>query len=164
MPDGKTMTDPLSGSTRSGSSDDMDTCLEYQQTLLEESLPLVFSAYDQAVAERLSDPVVVLLDCEDPLGQEIARGWLGDEAVDSAIEQVAIEQVTLELAAQDDQTTVFAHGFAWDVCHREIPSVFPYLAPIFEQPRPRNGFLAISVTSGGASALTVPWDARKQAR
>jgi len=129
--------------------------LEYQQALLEESLALVFTAYDQAIAAHVSDPVVILLDCEDPLGEQVARGWLGDEAVD-----IAIEQVSAEPSSRDEQTTVFAYAFAWHACQQEIPAVFPYLAPVFEQSPPRDGFLAISVTRGGASALTVPWDAR----
>ena len=151
------MADPGAGSSRSSSSDDVETCLENQQVLLEGSLPLVFTAYDQATAAGVCNPVVILLDCEDPIGEEIARSWLGEETVEIAIEQVASEQSTI----RDAQTTVFAHGFAWDECHREIPSVFPYLASMFAQPPPRDGFLAISVTSGGASALTVPWDARE---
>jgi len=134
----------------------MDACLENQQALLEESLALAFSAYDEAATAGVSDPVVILLDCEDPIGAQIARGWLGDEAVD-----IARGPVMAEPSARDAQTTVFAYGFAWHACQREIPPVFPYLAPIFEQPIPRDGFLAISVTSGGASALTVPWDARE---
>ena len=151
------MADPGAGSSRSSSSGDVDACLENQQMLLEGSLPLVFTAYDQATAAGVSNPVVLLLDCEDPIGEEIARGWLGEEAVD-----IAIQQVTSEQSTQETQTTVFAYGFAWDECHQEIPSVFPYLAPMFAQPPPRDGFLAISVTSGGASAFTVPWDAREQ--
>ncbi len=136
--------------------ENVDIHLEQQQALLEGSLTLVFTAYDQAVATRVSDPVVILLDCEDPIGEKVARGWLGEEAVD-----IAIDQVSAERSAQNEQTTVFAYAFAWNVCQQEIPAVFPYLAPVFEQPPPRDGFLAISVTSGGASALTVPWDARE---
>ncbi len=123
--------------------------LEDQQSLLEESLPLVFSAFDEAKADGVENPVVILLDCDDPIGSQIARSWLGDEAVADA-------QATQEA----EQATVFAHGFAWKRCRQEIPQVFPYLAPIFDQQPPRDGFLAISVTSGGASVLTVPWDAR----
>ncbi len=154
---GSKMTDSGAGSTRSSSSDGLETCLENQQELLEGSLRLVFTAYDQAAAAGMGTPVVILLDCEDPIGADIARSWLGEEAVDVAIEQIASEQST-----PDARTTVFAHGFAWDACQQEIPSVFPYLAQVFAQPPPRDGFLAISVTSGGASVFTVPWDAREQ--
>jgi len=140
----------------------IDMHLEQQQALLEGSLTLVFTAYDQAVADGVSDPVVILLDCEDSIGVKVARGWLGDEAVDIAVGQVAAEQSgPVELSGQDEKTTVFAYAFAWEACQQEVPAVFPYLAPMFEQPPPQDGFLAISVTSGGASALTVPWDARE---
>jgi hypothetical protein len=148
--------------------DIVDMHLEQQQALLEGSLTLVFNACDQAVASGVSDPVVILLDCEDPIGEKVARGWLGDEAVDIAVGQVAAElsgQIgpsgQVELSGQDEQTTVFAYAFAWEACLQEVPAVFPYLAPVFEQPPPRDGFMAISVTSGGASALTVPWNARE---
>ncbi|MEO2050000.1 MAG: hypothetical protein ABGX16_25875 [Pirellulales bacterium] len=140
----------------------IDMHLEQQQALLEGSLTLVFTAYDQAVADGVGDPVVILLDCEDPIGEKVARGWLGDEAVDIAVGQVAAElSGQVELSGKDEQTTVFAYAFAWEACQQEVPAVFPYLAPMFEQPPPQDGFLAISVTSGGASALTVPWDARE---
>jgi hypothetical protein len=142
--------------------DNVDMHLEQQQALLEGSLTLVFTACDQAVASGVSDPVVILLDCEDPIGEKVARGWLGDEAVDIAVGQVTAELSGLvELSGQDEQTTVFAYAFAWEACQQEVPAVFPYLAPVFEQPPPQDGFLAISVTSGGASALTVPWNARE---
>jgi hypothetical protein len=140
----------------------IDMHLEQQQALLEGSLTLVFTAYDEAVADGVSDPVVILLECEVPIGEIVARGWLGAEAVDIAVGQVAAEPSGLvELSGQDEQTTVFAYAFAWEACQQEVPAVFPYLAPVFEQPPPQDGFLAISVTSGGASALTVPWDARE---
>jgi hypothetical protein len=130
-------------------SPDDDVTLEAQQWLLESSLPLAFSAYDEAVAAKQRDPVVFVLDCEDDLGSEIARSWLGDEAVEDAI------------ADREDEaeTTVFAHAFPFAKCRTEVPAVFPYLQPAFHFP-PADGFLAISVTAGGASALTVPFDAR----
>jgi len=123
--------------------------LEKQQALLEESLPLVFSAFDEAKANSVSNPVVILLDCDDSIGSQIARSWLGDEVVDDAQAEQETEQIT-----------VFAHGFAWKKCRQEIPRVFPYLADALNQEKPRDGFLTVSVTSGGASVLTVPWDAR----
>jgi hypothetical protein len=130
-------------------SPDDDVALEAQQWLLESSLPLAFGAYDEAVAAKMRDPVVFVLDCEDDLGSEIARSWLGDEAIEDAI------------ADRDDEseTTVFAHAFPFARCRTEVPAVFPYLKPALETP-PADGFLAISVTAGGASALTVPFDAR----
>lgn len=123
--------------------------LEAQQLLLESSLELAFSAYDEALAAKLRDPVVFLLDCEDAIGGEIARSWLGEETVADAI------------ADRDDgaETTVFAHAFPFVQCRTEVPAVFPYLSPALKTP-PVDGFLAIAVTCGGASALTVPFSAR----
>lgn len=128
--------------------------LEAQQELLEICLPAVFTAFDEAVERDVERPVVILLDCEDAIGGQIARGWLGDDAVDEAIAEVG----TTDL--DEEAITVFAFGFSWEECQREIPQVFPYLASVFDEVAVTEGFLAISVTSGGASALTVPMDAR----
>jgi hypothetical protein len=137
------------------SDDDQDAALEEQQWLLETSLPLVFEAFDEAAGRNVADPVVILLDCEDAIGGEIARSWLGDEAVDAAIAEES------QYEAEGDATTVFAFAFSLAECRRELPPVFPYLAPALEQP-PAAGFLAVSVTSGGASILIVPLDARPE--
>lgn len=135
-------------------SDDLEDALESQQWLLETSLPLVFEAYDDAVKRQVEEPVVVLLDCEDVIGGDIARSWLGEETVEDAI-----------LHQSDDvdeggqATTVFAIAFSLEECRTEVPAVFPYLEPALQGP-PDAGFYAISVTSGGASILIVPPEAR----
>ena len=134
--------------------DDLEAALEAQQMLLETSLPLAFETYDDAVARKVKDPVVVLLDCEDEIGGEIARAWLGEEAVEDAIAHHAASDPA------EDETTVFAYAFSLEECRREIPPVFPYLAPALAGPTDPRGFWAISVTSGGASLLIVPQDAR----
>ena len=139
-----------------------EAALEAQQELLESSLPLVFEAYDIATKAGNSSPVVILLDCEDDVGREIAESWLGAGAVQEAIEQ---RQLLEEDNADDsddinDQTTVFAHAFPIEECRQEVPEVFPYLAPVFSADLPQDGFLVIAVTCGGASALTVPLSAR----
>lgn len=138
--------------TESGDSSSEDDALEAQQWLLESSLALVFDAYDEAVAANERDPVVFILDCEDAVGGEIARSWLGEQAIADAIADRALED-------EESETTVFAHAFPFAKCRTEVPAVFPYLKGAFEQP-PADGFLAISVTAGGASALTVPFAAR----
>jgi len=124
---------------------------DQQQTLLEDSLPAAFEAYDTAIEARIARPVVFLLDCEDAIGGEIARSWLGEEVVAEAMG---------EQPPGEDSTTVFAHAFSWKQCREEVPAVFPYLQEVFGQEQPSDGFLAISVTAGGASALTVPFEAR----
>jgi len=122
------------------------------EALVESSLPLLFSTYDEAIERGLHDPVLFLVDCEDPLGDEVARAWAGDEAVDDA--------VVCEIADRenDDATTVLARAVPWTDCHREVPDVFPYLAAVFEKKPDKNGFLVISITDGGATAFTVPFD------
>ncbi len=132
---------------------DDSTALDEQQALLEDSLELVRSVYDSAVREAVDEPVVILLDCEDSIGGQIARGWLGSGAVDQAIKDQRADDPSGET------TTVFARAFPLAECARQVPAVFPYLAPIFEQALSADGFLAISVAAGGASALTVPFAA-----
>jgi hypothetical protein len=136
--------------TESGD-EDLDA-LEAQQWLLESSLPLAFDAYDEAVRAKQRDPVVFILDCEDAIGGEIARSWLGEQVIADAIADRSLED-------DESETTVFAHAFPLAKCRTEVPAVFPYLTGVFER-APADGFLAISVTAGGASALTVPFEAR----
>jgi hypothetical protein len=133
------------------SPEDAEEALEAQQALLETSLPLVFEVYDDAIKRKVKEPVVLLLDCEDEIGGEIARSWLGDDSVEDAIFHEAADRES------DDETTVFAIAFPLAECRREIPRVFPYLEPALNAPA--NGFLAVSVTAGGASVLIVPPDA-----
>ncbi len=118
---------------------------------------LVFTALDEASRAGVARPVVFLLDCEDPIGREIAEHWLGPEVVAAAIEDRQLEEGALE----ESQTTVFAHAFAEADSRREVPAVFPYLAEVFDLPLPADSFLAIAVTGGGASALSVPLSARE---
>ena len=133
--------------------------MEAQQLLLETCLELVFSAYDAARRAGIAIPVVVLLDCEDEIGGQIARSWLGTEEVEDAIAQRRAE-VAADAEGQDAATTVYAQAFAWQDCQDAIPKVFPYLGPVFSEQPADAGFLAISITGGGASALSVPPTAR----
>ena len=131
-----------------------DAALEAQQMLLETSLDLVFAAADAAGKDGIVDPVVILLDCEDSIGSEIACSWLGSEAI---AERRAADTADREDA---DKTTVYAQAFTQRECQEVVPKIFPYLEPVFRKKPSDEGFLAIAVTSGGASALTVPHSAR----
>ena len=135
--------------------DDEDAAAMAQQELLESSLELVFAAYDEAVAKQVVEPVVFLLDCEDAIGEQIANAWLGAENVRDAVAEQKLAEPGGEL------TTVFAQAFSLADSRREVPAVFAYLAPVFEADLPSDGFLAIAVTAGGASAFTVPLSARE---
>ena len=126
-----------------------ETPEETQARFLESSLDLVFAAFDEAANGAGEPTVVLLLDCEDEIGGEIARSWLGNEAVDDAIAHQPA-----------DETALFAYGFPLSRCVEEVPRVFPYLAPVFEEPSPSDGFLTVVVASGGAAAFTVPASAR----
>ncbi|MCA9258499.1 MAG: hypothetical protein KDA61_04835 [Planctomycetales bacterium] len=126
-----------------------DDALEAQQWLLENSLPAAVAAYRDALSQGIACPVVYVVDCEDEVGGKIVRSWLGDEAVDDAIADQELQR------EHEEETTVFAWAFDWDEAAGETAAMFPYLEPAFEE-RPDDGFLAISVAAGGASALTVP--------
>lgn len=137
-------------------SDSEQSALDAQQELVESSLELVFETFDDALKSSVEQPVVILLDCEDSVGGEIARSWLGSAAVDQAVADRHEEEAEPSLA----ETTVFAYAFPFKKCMQEMPAFFPYLDPIWRQPYPDSGFLTIGITSGGASVLTVPFDAR----
>jgi len=148
--------------------DQVDPALEAQQLLAEASLDSIFEAYDEAVVDGFERPVIMLIDCEDELGAQISRAWLGDETVDEAIAvQAAAADESADESADDgdgdgdEPTTVFVAAFTLEHCQAEVPKVFPYLSEVFENPpSPDEGVLIVSVTSGGASALTAPMDAR----
>lgn len=127
-----------------------------QQELLESCLEITFDAYDEAIRDRMVEPVVFVIDCEDDIGEEIANAWLGEENVRNAVAEQKLEQPDEEL------TTVFAQAFPMAESRREVPAVFDYLAPVFQTDLPADSFLAIAITAGGASAFTVPLSAREQ--
>lgn len=131
--------------------------LEEQQALAESSLELVFETYDLAIAEKLRQPIVVLVDCEDDLGAQFARAWMGDDAVDNAIAHARLEEPNSENPVE---TTVFARPVTWADAKRELPTAFPYLAELFETNYPTDGIFLVTIAAGGACALTAPWDAR----
>jgi hypothetical protein len=149
---------------------ELEAALEAQQWLAESSLDAVFEAYDEAVEQGLESPVIVLVDCEDELGGEIARGWLGEEAVEEAIlwrqseDTLAAEQDGGDEEDDEDEerTTVFARAVGWSDAAKEISEAFPYLVEAFEEGPPDDGVLVISITAGGASALTAPFDLRDE--
>jgi hypothetical protein len=109
----------------------------------------------------MRDPVVFLVDCEDEIGGPMARGWEGDDAVDAAIMENAADAE--ERTADNERCiTALARAFSLADCRREVPGVFPYLAPTFKSPPPAEGFLAVVVTAGGAASFTVPHSARPE--
>ncbi len=131
--------------------------IDQMEELVESSLPLVFSTYDDALRDGIREPVVLLIDCEDPLGREIADAWLGTEAVEDAIAAVHAD------AEVDDDgqvpTTVFARPMPLSACRREIPPVFSYLRGSFDHP-PEEAILVVAVAAGGAGTFTVPFASR----
>ena len=130
--------------------------MEARQALVEAALPELFQAYDAAVAAEMKTPVVFLIDCEDPIGSEIARAWEGDDAVDAAI------LANAEGAGADSAekiTTTLARAYSFDESRQEVPQLFPYLGDSFAQP-PRDGFLIVVVSNNGAATLTAPPSAR----
>jgi len=134
---------------------DQQRDMQQRETLIESSLPQVFAAYDQAIAEGVAEPVVILLDCQDPIGSKIAREWVGSDAVDDAL-AASWEQAEQEGA---ELFTTLAEAFPFEECRQEVSRVFSYLAGTFEQP-PEEGFVTVVVTAGGAATFVVPPEAR----
>jgi hypothetical protein len=132
--------------------------VDQMEVLVESSLPLIFSTYDQARHDLVRDPVILLIDCDDAMGREIVEAWLGPEMVDDAI--LAIEAERDDDGALDDgHTTVFARPMPLAVCRREIPPVFPYLNGGFDS-LPPHAVLVMAVSNGGAATFVVPFSSR----
>lgn len=132
--------------------------LDQMEELVESSLPLVFSTYDDALRDRIREPVVLLIDCEDSLGREIADAWLGREAVEDAIAAVHAD-ASEEGDSDEVPTTVFARPMPLAACRQGIPPIFPYLRGSFAR-LPEDVVLVVVVTAGGAGTFTVPFASR----
>jgi hypothetical protein len=139
-----------------GGTGDFDQDMLGREELVESSLPLLFEAFDDAVRNNVADPVVFLIDCEDSLGGQIARAWLGDDAVDAAIAAQSAEEDSAE------RTTVFARAFSFAESRREVAQAFPYLSGTFDDGPPDDAFIAVVVSFGGAATFFVPYDARAE--
>lgn len=143
------------GMTDSAPATDDDDALDAHQLLVESALPLIFETYDEAIADEAVNPLVILVDCEDELGGQIARGWLGDETIDDAIAAEAPDD-----DSEEPQTTVFARAISWQEAQPDLAEAFPYIAPALDEGPPSDGVFVVGITAGGASAFTAPWDAR----
>jgi hypothetical protein len=128
------------------------------EALVEASLPLIFQMYDAATKEPLREPVVLLIDCEDAMGREIAEAWLGKETVDDAVLAVEAERDTATVD-ESDFTTVFARAMPLAACRKEVPAVFPYLSAGFDA-LPPDAILVMAVSAGGAATFMVPFASR----
>ncbi len=144
----------MASDSTSGGTGDFEQDMLGREELLESSLPLVFETYDEAAKSRVAEPVVFLIDCEDPLGGQIARSWLGDDAVDSAIAMQSSEEGAAE------RTTVFARAFPFDQTRSEVARTFPYLNGSFAGAPPTDALIAVVVSYGGAATFFVPYDSR----
>jgi len=136
----------------SGSTGDAHRDMDGREALADECIERVLQAHREAGKENVLEPVVFLIDCEDPIGSELARAWEGDDAVDGAILAGAEQSDD----ARDDSwaitTLVRAVGFA--ECRREVVELFPYLAASFEAPPPAGQILIVVVAYGGAGTFT----------
>jgi hypothetical protein len=139
--------------TLGGSTGDDDHDMEGRQSLVEQSLPDLWDAYDQALSDGLSYPVIFLVDCEDPIGGQIARQWEGDDAVDAAI--LAHTEESATGTADEKVTTTLVRAFPFQDCQREVPQLFPYLSGSFAEPPP-DGFLVLVISYGGAATFIAP--------
>ena len=112
--------------------------LSQQQTL---AVSAVHDRYTSAFQALRDDEIEQFMEATQQL-RDGFRFITEPDAVDDAI------------ANNSDDTTVYARAENWKQCKREVPETFEYLAPVFEGGPPLDGFLVVSITAGGASALT----------
>ncbi len=143
---------------------DEQTAAALREHLVESNFKQVLDGYQAAIKGGEKNPVVFLLDCEDPIGGEIARAWEGDEAVDEAILDAQHEQPSGDAASEEGssqestetRTTILVRAFPFADCREEIPEVFPYLAESFQEEPAAGNFLVIVVAAEGAATFTAP--------
>jgi len=120
--------------------------------LVESNFDALVTAYREALQAGVADPVAFLVDCEDPIGNEIARAWEGDEPVREAIAEARAARDDDEAAAE--ATTILIRAFSFADCREEVPAVFPYLARSFAQPPAAGQMLLVAIAAEGAATFT----------
>lgn len=139
-----------------GSTGDSELDMRGRETMVESCLDRIFVAYDLGIHEGIVDPVVLLVDCEDSVGGEVARGWEGDDAVDGAI----MANADSDSNHEDTPTTILIRAVSFVDSQMDIPECFPYLQETFSQDSGADEFYVVAITFGGAGAFTVPFSAR----
>ena len=157
-----------------GSTGDARQDMDGRELLVEECLAELFATYDRGRNDGIRDPVIFLIDCEDGIGEPIARAWEGDDVVDGALLAYADHGDVNErrgVVNEDHNaetgwasTTILTRAFSFEDSRQEIPELFPYLAGSFEAPPPKDGFLVVVIAFGGAGTFTVPLDVRPDVR
>ena len=142
----------------SGSTGDAEHDMDGREALVESSLGSLFDAYDVAVEEGLTEPVVLLIDCEDTIGAPIARKWEGNDAVDAAIMSNAMEDASSN--REERNTTVLVKTVSLFDSQQELSRWFPYLADAFASGPATDGFYVVVISFGGAGVFTVPMTTR----
>ena len=139
-----------------GSTGDTEQDMCGREAMVESCLDRIFAAYDFGIEEKIVDPVIFLVDCEDVVGGAVARGWEGDDAVDAAIMANA-ESDSLEGKLP---TTILTTAVSFVDSCTEVPRWFPYLEETLSQGPPCDAFYVIAITFGGAGVFSVPLSAR----
>ena len=132
--------------------------MDGREALIESSLGSLFYAFDVAVEEGLTEPVMLLIDCEDTIGAPIARKWEGNDAVDAAIMSNAMENESTN--REERNTTVLVKTVSLFDSQQELSRWFPYLADAFASGPATDGFYVVVISFGGAGVFTVPMTTR----
>ena len=147
-----------------------------RENLVENNFDEIVAGYQAACKQGEADPVVFLVDCEDPIGSQIARAWEGDDTVDEAILDARHSDIPLEGDASvegkvstpdessdhgargdsEERTTILVRTFPFADSCEEVPGVFPYLADSFRQAPSADQFLIVVVAAEGAATFTAP--------
>ncbi len=141
-----------------GSTGNPEHDMDGREALLESSLGSLFDAFDIALEEGVSEPVLLLIDCEDPIGAPIARKWEGNDAVDAAIMSNAIEDETSD--NEEQATTVLIKTVPLFDSQQDLSQWFPYLADALARGPAVGGFYVVVISFGGAGVFTVPMATR----
>jgi len=139
-----------------GSTGDAEQDMFGREAMVEGCLDQIFAAYDLGIDEKIVDPVIFLVDCEDVVGAAVARGWEGDDAVDAAI----MANTESDSREDDIPTTILTRAASLVDSCIEVPRWFPYLEETLSQGSPCEAFYVIAITFGGAGAFSVPLAAR----
>ena len=143
-----------------GSTGNPEHDMDGREALLESSLGSLFDAFDIALLEGVSEPVLLLIDCEDPIGAPIARKWEGNDAVDAAIMSNAMEDETSDSDNEERVTTVLIKTVPLFDSQQELSQWFPYLADALARGPAVGGFYVVVISFGGAGVFTVPMATR----
>lgn len=115
--------------------------------LAESNFDKMCSVYQRAAAHGAESFVVLVLDCADVLGNQLARLCLGHDRIEA-------ELSARDGGSQPGATMTLVIPTDYEATREGLLATFPELEADFTPPAPDN-FLAVIVTAGGASVAEI---------